>query len=72
MSIYLLLNIINRQAYGLLYTKTYNSLYGGNEYGKSGPFSLFEALNNAFSLKCNCFQGFIFTPYQRHREQVGP
>ena len=43
---------------------------GENEYGESGPFwqlvyfHFFEALNNAFEVQF--FQGFIFTPYQRH------
>ena len=35
---------------------------GENEYGKSGH--LFEALNDDFEVQF--FQGFIFTPYQRH------
>ena len=40
---------------------------GENEYGESGHlsiFTLFEALNDAFEVQF--FQGFIFTPYQRH------
>ena len=35
-----------------------------NEYGESGHFHSFEALNDAFEVQI--FQGFIFTPYQRH------
>ena len=45
---------------------------GRNKYGISGHlqyFRFFEALNGAFELPF--FQGFIFTPYQRHREHVG-
>ena len=40
---------------------------GKNEYGESGHlvyFHSFEALNDAFEVQF--FQGFIFTPYQRH------
>ena len=42
-------------------------VYGGNEYMVNLVtclFSLFEALNDAFEVQF--FQGFIFTPYQRH------
>ena len=35
-----------------------------NEYGKSGHSSVFTSLKNLMMLvKCNFFQGFIFTPY---------
>ena len=39
---------------------------GGNEFDESGQsyFHSFEALNDAFEVQF--FQGFIFTPYQRH------
>ena len=40
---------------------------GGNENGDSRHLSIFhsfEALNGAFEVQI--FQGFIFTPYQRH------
>ena len=41
---------------------------GENEYGESGHLSIlihsFEALNDVFEVQF--FQGFIFTPYQRH------
>ena len=41
--------------------------YGGNEYGESGHFSMFTLLKHLMMLvKYNFFQGFIFTPYQRH------
>ena len=43
------------------------SLWGGNEYDKSGHlyiFTVFEALNDAFEVPF--FQGFIFTPFDRH------
>ena len=49
---------------------------GGNEYGESGPFwrliyfHSIEALNDAF--KVQFFQGFIFTPYQRHWYHLRP
>ena len=45
---------------------------GGGEYGKSSHLSIFqffEAPNDVVikdNLKCNFFQGFIITPYQRH------
>ena len=41
---------------------------GGNEYGELWSlfyFHSFEALNDAFEVQF-IFQGFIFTPYQRH------
>ena len=40
---------------------------GENEYGKSCHLSIFTLLNHLIViLKCNFFQSFIFTPYQRH------
>ena len=57
----------------------YNTIvYGGKmSMGESGPFwphsvyfHSFEALNDAFEVQF--FQGFIFTPYQRHWYHLGP
>ena len=43
------------------------------EYGKSGHLSIFTRLKHLMMLlKYNFFQGFIFTPYQRHWYHVGP
>ena len=40
---------------------------GGNEYGQSGHLSIFTLLKHLIMfLKYKFFEGFIFTPYQRH------
>ena len=42
-------------------------VYGGSEYGESGHLSIFTLLKHLMMfLKYNIFNGFIFTPYQRH------
>ena len=60
-------HLINHQ--GLWFILLNTAVYGGKmtECGKSGHlsyFHFFEAQNYAFELQF--FQGFIFTPYQRH------
>ena len=50
---------------GHIYSNT--AVYGGNEYGNSGHLHIFAFLKHLMMLlKYNFFQGFIFTPYQRH------
>ena len=42
-------------------------VYGENEYGESGHLSIFTLLKHLMMLfKYNFFQGFSFTPHQRH------
>ena len=70
--------VLNKRAgSALFYSNTVLIVYmGGNEYGESGPFwplvhfHSYEALNDAFEVQI--FQGFIFTPYQRHWYHLGP
>ena len=45
---------------------------GRNVYGISGHLQIFAFLKHLMVLlRCNFFQGFIFTPYQRHWSHVG-
>ena len=41
---------------------------GVNEYGESGHLSIFTLLKHVMisAFEVQFFQGFIFTPYQRH------
>ena len=59
-----ILNItINHQVDGLFYFGRWWKVSDG----KSGYLSFFTSLRHLMMLlKCNFFQGFIFTPYQRH------
>ena len=45
----------------------YTVVYGEIEYGESGHLSIFTLLKHLMMLlKYKFYQGFIFTPYQRH------
>ena len=50
---------------GLLIIEYCNTaVWWGNEYGKSGPLSIFKHVGPIDAV--HIFQGLILTPYQRH------
>ena len=55
---------LNKAVWLTIYSNTV--VYGGNEYGESGHLSIFTVLKHLMMLLKYNFQGFIFTPYQRH------
>ena len=69
LSDYLWLNItIPNKLSGLWFILTQQ--YMGDEYCKSGHLSIFTSLKHYGALMCNCFQGFIFTPYIKNTNSV--